>query len=67
MARSDTSARAALKADVRPEDAALDALAAALAPRVLRLLRQQSSDDNDRTLAELLERAGYEIDESEAP
>jgi hypothetical protein len=50
----------------RPEDAALDALAAALAPRVARLLRERATDDGDAALAELLERAGFELDESES-
>jgi hypothetical protein len=53
--------------DARPEDAALDALAAALAPRVARLLREQASaNDGDRALAELLESAGFELDRSES-
>jgi hypothetical protein len=42
-------------------DATLDALAAALAPRVARLLRERANDDGDAALAELLERAGYEL------
>lgn len=43
------------------EDTALDALAAALAPRVLRLLREQAGADDDG-LAELLAGAGFELD-----
>ena len=46
-------------------DAALDALAAELAPRVLRLLREQAGA-NDDGLAELLAQAGFEVD-SDAP
>jgi hypothetical protein len=42
-------------------DAALDALAAALAPRVLRLLREQAGAD-DEGLAELLAASGFELD-----
>jgi hypothetical protein len=49
-----------------PEDLALDALARALAPRVLDLLRRQASaNDGDRALAELLESAGFELDRSD--
>jgi len=48
------------------EDLALDALARALAPRVLKLLREESAaNDGDRALAELLERAGFELDTEE--
>lgn len=48
-----------------PDDAALDALAAALAPRVLRLLREQAGAADDR-LEQLLADAGFELDR-EAP
>ncbi len=41
-------------------DAALDALAEALAPRLLRLLREQATPDDG--LAELLAGSGFEID-----
>ena len=45
------------------EDAALEALARALAPRVARLLREQAAaDEGDRVLAEMLAAAGYELD-----
>lgn len=43
-----------------PEDAALDALAEALAPRLLRLLRERAGIGDDG-LAELLADAGFEI------
>lgn len=42
-------------------DAALDALAVALAPRILKLLREQTGAADD-DLAELLGAAGYELD-----
>jgi hypothetical protein len=42
------------------EDAALDALAAALAPRMLRLLREQAGAEDG--LEDLLAQAGFEID-----
>ena len=45
------------------EDAALEALARALAPRVARLLREPASADPD--LIAMLARVGYELDESE--
>jgi len=45
-----------------PEDAALDALAEALAPRLLRLLRERAGVDDD-ALAELLDAAGFELDD----
>jgi hypothetical protein len=48
-----------------PDDTALDALAAALAPRVLRLLREQAGEADD-DIAELLARSGFELD-VEAP
>jgi len=49
------------------EDAALDALAAALAPRHLRLLREQAGAADDG-LAALLADAGFELDvEASAP
>jgi hypothetical protein len=47
------------------EDTALDALAEALAPRLLRLLREQAGQADDG-LEELLGAAGYEID-TQAP
>ena len=48
----------------KPQDAALRALAEVLAPFVAQiLLKQQSADDGDQALAELLERAGYELAE----
>lgn len=50
-----------MNAPAKDADAALDALAAALAPRVARLLRDQANDDGDAALAELLKRAGYEL------
>lgn len=51
-----------------PGDAALDALAAALVPRVLRLLREQAAnDDSDSALRELLNRAGFEVDGEGTP
>ncbi len=53
-----------MSAPKSPEDVALDALAAALAPRVLRLLREQAGEDDDG-LAELLASAGFEVDVSE--
>lgn len=44
----------------------LDALAAELAPRVAKLLKERADDTGDAALAELLERAGYELaDEGE--
>lgn len=46
------------------DDAALDALAAALAPRVARLLLDQAGDDSD--LAELLGASGFELDTPQA-
>jgi len=45
-------------------EAALDALAAALAPRVLRLLKEQAGTGDDG-LAELLAGAGFELDAGE--
>ena len=43
------------KADERPEDAALDALARALAPRVLEIIREQARErDEADALAEVL-------------
>lgn len=47
-----------------PEDTALDALAAALAPRLLRLLRDQVGGDDD--LRELLAGSGFELGEPAA-
>jgi len=46
------------------EDQALDALARALAPRVLKLIREEAGGDDD--LRALLESAGFEID-TDAP
>jgi len=47
-------------------DAALDALAEALVPRVLRLLKERASADED--LAELLAGSGFELaDDSAEP
>lgn len=40
----------------------LDALAAELAPRVARLLKERASEDGDDALAEILSRAGYELE-----
>jgi hypothetical protein len=54
-----------VSASKSPDDAALDALAAALAPRLLRLLREQAGQGDD-ALEELLAQAGFEID-TEAP
>ena len=51
-----------MNAPAKDADAALDALAAALAPRVAELLKARARDDGDAALAELLERAGYEFD-----
>jgi hypothetical protein len=51
--------------DAAPADAALDALAAALLPRLARLARADAPKDYDRSsLVELLDLAGYEIDEA---
>ena len=50
-----------MKAPKSTGDAMLDALAAALAPRVAKLLREQDGNATDDGLAELLERAGYEL------
>ena len=47
------------------DESALDALAAALAPRVVRLLREQAGADDG--LAELLASAGFELDPNERP
>lgn len=44
-----------------PDETALDALAAALAPRLLRLLREQAGGDDD--LRELLAGSGFELAE----
>ena len=46
-------------------DATLEALAEALAPRVARLLKERANDTGDAALAELLERAGYELADEE--
>lgn len=45
-----------------PDESALDALAAALAPRVLRLLREQAGCDDG--LADLLAASGFELDDA---
>lgn len=50
-----------------PDEIALDMLAAALAPRVLRLLREQVGPCDDDGLAALLAGSGFEIDDSVAP
>jgi len=51
-------------AETRPADAAMQALATALAPLVAEiLLARSSANDGDEALRELLERAGYEVDE----
>lgn len=51
-----------------PADAALDALAAALLPRLARLLREDAGKDDDRAaLVEMLALAGYEIDDEGEP
>lgn len=46
-------------------DATLDALAAELAPRIVKLLREQSGADD--ALAELLAGSGFEIDNEAQP
>ena len=51
----------AAPAPVAPADAALNALAEALAPRVAQLLRARASDEGDAELAALLDKAGYEL------
>ena len=50
-----------MNAAAKDADAALDALAAALAPRVAKLLRERANDEGDAALADLLARAGYEL------
>lgn len=58
-----TRGASAPKAEVHPADAALDALARELAPRVAKLLREQASaNDGNDALTELLSRAGYELE-----
>ena len=50
------------KADERPEDAALDALARALAPRVLEIIREQARErDEADALAEVLAGTDFEV------
>jgi hypothetical protein len=67
VARSNNSARAALNGYVRPTpartdaDAMLDTLAAAIAPRVAKLLREGASGDDDDAMTEILARAGYVV------
>ena len=51
-----------MSAPAKDGDVVLAALAEALAPLVAKLLREQANDDGDAALAEMLERAGYEID-----
>lgn len=48
-----------------PAEAALDALAEQLAPRVLRLLRERTGTED--ALTELLAASGFELDDSAQP
>ena len=59
--RAQRRAAPAAKAKVRPEDAALDALARALAPRVAEILRANGSASDD-DFSDLLAATGYELD-----
>jgi hypothetical protein len=55
--------RAAQAPAPAPADLALDALAEALAPRVLALLQKRAeNDDGTAALAELLQGTGYEVE-----
>lgn len=47
-------------------DTALDALAEALVPRLLRMLKERAGPD-DAGLADLLAGAGFELDDSATP
>ena len=50
-----------MNAPAKGGDAMLSALAEAVAPLVAKLLKERAGDDGDDALAELLERAGYEL------
>lgn len=67
-ARHRGAAQAASKAEVRPrpEDAAIEALARALAPRVAELLRASQAGGAD-DFSDVLAGTGYEIDQEAKP